>query len=139
MVPSRVLGATSRLKSPDMSPVQTIPPIKQYTEEGSPRSTGFTFYAAPGGFPETAAVLLHTRGPVFGKTQTQQALKGWGLTEARSLRIWAQHAGRVDRLKAEQAAQRAQQRDAHYAATRGITLQMAEGIPRRRSAEDPGQ
>ncbi|MGE0851889.1 MAG: hypothetical protein AB7O44_20080, partial [Hyphomicrobiaceae bacterium] len=41
-------------------------------------------------------------------------------------RIWAQHAGRVDRLKAEQSAERTQQRDAQYAVTRGVTLQMAK-------------
>jgi hypothetical protein len=41
-------------------------------------------------------------------------------------RIWAQDAARVNRLKLEQSAERTQQREAHYAATRSVTLQMAK-------------
>ena len=41
-------------------------------------------------------------------------------------RIWSQHAVRLEKLKSEQSAERRQQREAHHAATRSVTIQMAK-------------
>ena len=40
-------------------------------------------------------------------------------------RIWTHHGARIERLKAEVSAERDQQRQDHFAATRGVTLQLA--------------
>ena len=41
-------------------------------------------------------------------------------------KIWSQHAVKLDRLKSEQSAERLQQREAHFAATRAVNLEMAK-------------
>lgn len=81
----------------------------------------------------TAVELIRRPGKLTSRIEAVHTRERRSLAQAEKVelhvysdRIWAQHAGRVDRLKAEQAAERAQQRDAHFAATRRVTLQMAK-------------
>ena len=81
----------------------------------------------------TAVELVRRPGKLMSRIDAVHTRERRGLAQMEkaelhiySDRVWAQHARRVDKLKAEQSAERAQQRDSHCAVTRGVTLQMAK-------------
>lgn len=81
----------------------------------------------------SAMQLIRNPAKLAGRLETVHARERRSLAQMEKTqahvyadRIWSQHAVRLEKLKSDQSAERRQQREAHHAATRSVTLQMAK-------------